>query len=661
MASISGNNSDRPEDAAIDSSKGPREQASGQQERDTSVLGWRPGKSPANVEWNVGNKRERSETMESSSTDKSPAPKRIRRLVPVDWEPPLAVGAHLGDNLSRLEEADRLVLQWEAILENSRKTQPSADLSSFERQLEKVTRERDQMEETEENIIPIEELESTKRERIQERIEILRGSMERNNCPNGEVNIRAAIEAYNDGRIQCWDKWTLLYAGHIADFCPSYESFTVDREERLDGYFTEYGPGWLWYEPPLAPEGNVQPDHLLAATWAQRSKQKAKAWGGSSGWDISMGFRRVKTFHSRTKEGPLVPWSDEGTATVDQPFPHTVTGKSTSATKNTERRSSLGKKIKYKPKHTGLSDMELRRRHWSVKDDAEGPRCFFLMHLDSGASCPCLYGTDLDIIGIDTRQYPPQTEMPMSTANGLVNAPMFEMRVDVCRHNGESLVGDDPVWPQERHELGGIFPVAVMPTSTQPPKGDSGPLDDKLIEERRRGGEDVSEKGLATRKKKSMETRLSGLLPFQVCYTACAPGMDMWFGEDRRDVLGADRMPGQRRYERHKTAKPEVLPVAISRVGRPESIIFDHQMGPRRRLVDADVAGRPGASVLTVTDGAHVRSFHVEPRRHEVATQQPMKMEIKKTEDALRIDKRKILREASDAARKKRGRIGRQS
>lgn len=54
-----------------------------------------------------------------------------------------------------MEQADRLVAQWEAILRNARETQTFADLSSFEQQLEKVTRERDELDESEENLVPV--------------------------------------------------------------------------------------------------------------------------------------------------------------------------------------------------------------------------------------------------------------------------------------------------------------------------------------------------------------------------------------------------------------------------------------------------------------------------------------------------------------------------
>jgi hypothetical protein len=86
--------------------------------------------------------------------DDSP-PRRTRRPIPPDWTPPLAVGAPLGEGLSRLEEADRRVLQWEAILANARETQPGADLEPFEQRLKDVRRERDEMEESEENTVPV--------------------------------------------------------------------------------------------------------------------------------------------------------------------------------------------------------------------------------------------------------------------------------------------------------------------------------------------------------------------------------------------------------------------------------------------------------------------------------------------------------------------------
>jgi hypothetical protein len=82
-------------------------------------------------------------------------PSKARRPIPPDWKPPLAIGESLGDNLSRLEEAERSVLQWEAIVENSRITQPLADLSGLEQQLHKARQIFSQMEDTDENSMPV--------------------------------------------------------------------------------------------------------------------------------------------------------------------------------------------------------------------------------------------------------------------------------------------------------------------------------------------------------------------------------------------------------------------------------------------------------------------------------------------------------------------------
>ncbi|KAM5342998.1 hypothetical protein ACJ41O_013964 [Fusarium nematophilum] len=513
--------------------------------------------------------------------------KRPRRPIPADWEPPLAIGASLGDNLSRIEEAERSVLQWEAILENARQTQPFADLSSFENQLEKVRQELREMDECGENSIPINELESTKKERIQGRLDHLQETLEESQCPTAEINIKAAIEAYGDGRIQFWDKWTLLYAGHVVDVCPSYDSFTLDREERLNRYAEEHGEGWLWFEPPLAPSADSPPEQLMAATWAQPSSDTGPLSGGThSAWDITMGFRRVRGFHSRIGSLLGMPSSADNTGKLllyktqirDQGFPHP------------------------RPKETCF-----------VEDDLSAPRCFFLMQLDSGASHPCLYMKDLSLIGIDPKTYPAQTAVTVSTANNAARAAVYEMRVDVCRHDGRSLVGDNPVWPSDRRELGGIVPVMVLLESGH---DRSKALSEREVELRRRRGEDVSEKALASRPKSSRELRLSGMLPFQVCYSAGAPGMDLWFGEDRCDVLGADRMPGQRRWERHRMPKFVPRPEAVEGrelEARPR-VQFDHKLPGGRRVVDGDVHDCPGASFLTVADGLQEEKLWLEPR-----------------------------------------------
>ncbi|KAF5665497.1 hypothetical protein FHETE_6609 [Fusarium heterosporum] len=578
--------------------------------------GWRPGRNPANIEINLRLRRSRrlqqvhevehsqdrlhakegpsfiapapeqqnhleerpnvavnrSEPSAQTSSITVEPRRRVRRPVPADWEPPLAIGDSLGDNLSRLEEAERSVLQWEAIVENARKTQPLADLAGLERQLDKVRLQLGEMEDTDENLTPVDELRSTQRQRVQERIELLRTSLEQSECLAGGINIRAAIQAYRTGQIKCWDKWTLLYAGHVADFCPSYESFTLDREERMDRYYSLYGEGWLWYEPPLAPRGNYQPEQLMAATWAQPSEHCGMLTGYQAfGWNIHMGFRRVKGFHSRMTQKMGNPDS-----------------------KNSGKVLLYQTKIRQdKSEERGTCFVE------DEDDDKAAPRVCFNMQLDSGATHPCLHNTDLDYIGIDRKTYPAQTHTPINTATTSAVARIYEMRVDVCRHNGESLVGDNPVYPDDRRELGGIVPVLVLIQSSD---DQSGPLKEWL-EEAMQYGDDVSEKSMAERYKGQRETRLSGMLPFQVCYFSGAPGSStFWFGEDRRDVLGTDRMPGQRRWERHKKVQGFKRPEQLADLNRP-TIIFEQQSSEGTRVVEVDSNDDPSMSFMTIDDG----------------------------------------------------------
>lgn len=165
---------------------------------DVSLLEWRPGRDPANIEINrrvrrsqrlqgnhetespqghraregpstiasahgrqdslgelTGTASNSSETSAQLSSITVGPPRRTRRVIPPDWKPPLAIGDSLGNNLSRIEEAERSVLQWEAIIEKTRKSHPLADVSGLERQLENVRRKFEEMEETDENTMPV--------------------------------------------------------------------------------------------------------------------------------------------------------------------------------------------------------------------------------------------------------------------------------------------------------------------------------------------------------------------------------------------------------------------------------------------------------------------------------------------------------------------------
>jgi hypothetical protein len=104
--------------------------------------------------------------------------------------------------------------------------------------------------------------------------------------------------------------------------------------------------------------------------------------------------------------------------------------------------------------------------------------------------------------------------------------------------------------------------------------------------------------------------RLSGLLPFHVCYLSGAPGsFKLWMGEDRVDVLGSGRLPGMMRYgeilgggaqtqaqEWERGAKR--LPVSNALrlahwrsqgLKTPDRVIFEHDLGADGVLREEDV------------------------------------------------------------------------
>lgn len=114
------------------------------------------------------------------------------------------------------------------------------------------------------------------------------------------------------------------------------------------------------------------------------------------------------------------------------------------------------------------------------------------MLIDSGATMPCIKPQDLPLIGIDPKTYAAQTATELALAEGEVERTVYELDVGFR-------FGDDN-WVFH------TMPVIVL-------DGDS---------------------------------RLSGMLPFNVLYTSSAPGTyRMWVGQKRRDVLGAGRLPGR--------------------------------------------------------------------------------------------------------------------
>jgi len=199
-----------------------------------------------------------------------------------------------------------------------------------------------------------------------------------------------------------------------------------------------------------------------------------------------------------------------------------------------------------------------------------GPKLGFRSILDSGATYPTLHTDDLVNLGVDINYYPAQSIQTMHSPTGPVSSRIYELCVSVLDDEGRQLVDEnDPVYPYNHRYLGGLCPVAQTPT----------PLT-------------YDENGL------EQSFRLSGLLPFIACYLSSTPSRNMLFlGEDRNDVLGSHRMPGQKKWTIEMDPIEPGLP--LDRYDNPH-ITFSHRNG---RIVDMDRADKTHASTITFLKG----------------------------------------------------------
>jgi hypothetical protein len=201
--------------------------------------------------------------------------------------------------------------------------------------------------------------------------------------------------------------------------------------------------------------------------------------------------------------------------------------------------------------------------------------CQFKTLLDSGASFPILLQSDFARLNIDLANYAAQGAMDLQIVGGEKMLKFYEMFVSVCSSDGHSIVGagNDAVWPGERRALGGFFPVLAM---DDPPNASS------------------------------YFHRLSGIVPFDVCYMSLAPGTGkIWMGEDRRDVLGTSRLPAHRRFDSDKVFAmdyPREFEKLRKEARTPERVIFLHEFPkqPGIMLTDSDTLGTRGKSEVAI-------------------------------------------------------------
>jgi hypothetical protein len=117
----------------------------------------------------------------------------------------------------------------------------------------------------------------------------------------------------------------------------------------------------------------------------------------------------------------------------------------------------------------------------------------------------------------------------------------------------------------------------------------------------------------------------------------------MWLGEDRRDILGASRLPAHLRFDSLKEFVfdyPKEVEELRQAAGTPDRVIFLHEFPdkPDVVLTDSDTQGTRGKSELaigqytTAKDGSgqNVHQSLVPQRVWEIEPRRGMKSEPKK-------------------------------
>ncbi|KAK4181077.1 hypothetical protein QBC36DRAFT_318970 [Triangularia setosa] len=62
--------------------------------------------------------------------------------------------------------------------------------------------------------------------------------------------------------------YTVIWTGRIVDRFPDCESFSnSNRATLLDRYASEYGPGWIWYEPSFSRDTNLYSGQQTRKQW----------------------------------------------------------------------------------------------------------------------------------------------------------------------------------------------------------------------------------------------------------------------------------------------------------------------------------------------------------------------------------------------------------
>ncbi|KAG7293190.1 hypothetical protein NEMBOFW57_003236 [Staphylotrichum longicolle] len=406
---------------------------------------------------------------------------------------------------------------------------------------------------------------------IQRRLEHLRIVLQTSEFPPEHANIEAAIAGYESEAIPYSDSYTLIWAGRIVDRCPDFDSFTLDRSARLDRYEVEYGPGWLWYEPPLSGGGGTirGPTIVVKKGICLENMPSWRHGTENMGhYRVNMGFRRRKANVSRGKLSPFAQHSSSN----DAYGAHMPKKRRRSATATTPR-TPRTPKTPNTPRIPSMPQPNTSQPGTTFPDP-DGPRIYWDTLLDSGATLPCLYENDMSKLGISRSTYAAQSSRSVATADAVITSRVYELDVCVAAGSAPHRLPQRPMPLRTRAAAAAAAATPNSPAAAgssprtkrkHPPQQQDDEHDDEPTSMRctipviafAGSSNDLpdttttSTTNSSTGPKPSDHApdRLSGILPFHVCYTSSAPGaFKMWMGEDRRDVLGAGRLPGNMRY-----------------------------------------------------------------------------------------------------------------
>lgn len=512
----------------------------------------------------------------------------------VEWQPSLVIGSSSIDagNPSVKEVARRNMLQWEHIYQHHQKQTPgSLQLGVLDERRKDATREYEDIcarADPEDNV-PRNQTRAFKEERVKSRLAVLQETLAQSTEPECEpmrTNISAAIRGYQEGIIGCSSTYTLIFAGHIVDTtCRTWAEFTVDRKERLDGYFEQHGPGNLWWEPPLAGgKDRVHAKKALILDVTKHIEPDVQFRDDQCHFRIPMCFRKETALTCRMggtqrreskigRGGPSKPnirkrkwvWADDGESDAE-------------VLKRARGDTYWGHIFPEKTaKGAALSKIGPVATDAGVSTTT-GQAHFFEMLLDSGCETPILYHADFVSLGFTPSDMNAATVATIHLANGRKsNLKIFELL------GGVQLSEDDFCG----HDL---FPTCVIKLEARlkPPAGYSG-------------------------------ERLSGVLPFLAYYMSFAPGMDKaHLGTERGDVLGMQRIPGGLRYDpflKPQLGEPRETLLKKLQARNPSKIVFEHQRASGgRTLMEEEVDSEGGTSRITLfhTDGTVVQTCKIE-------------------------------------------------